>query len=464
MKPPDSVDTIAAISSPPGTALRSIVRLSGPQSWSFTCRVLGGDAPEKPTGPYAFRADWPLLSQSYLITCQVQFWPEGRSYTGQELVEWHLSAPNVMAQKLLDELIGMGARAAEPGEFSFRAFMSGRIDLTQAEAVAGIFQATAPAQLELALEQLAGGLAKRVNRLRDRLLDLLAWLEATLDFVEESDVSPITRNLVGEELRGSAWELTQLAGQWSGRAGGEALRRVLLVGRPNAGKSTLFNALAGEARALVSPVPGTTRDYLESKMELAPGQEILLIDSAGLGDARDEFDARSQRLGKREQSLADLILLCKPVGEVPHEGPEAELNLPDDIPQIRVHTKADLAGSAENQVTGQGPPEHPEPAIKLSVAENRGLDDLKQAILQHFDISGESGPAVLETTRARTRDALKSAAEALNHAAATVAADGGDELVAMDLRTAVEALDIVTGRDVTEETLDRVFSRFCIGK
>lgn len=465
MKRPDCADTIAAISSPQGAALRSIVRISGPAAWSLTRNILGGDAPAKPAGPRAFRAEWLLVPDSpfQLITCQVQFWPEGRSYTGQELVEWHLDVPNILAQKLLDKILGVGARAAEPGEFSFRAFMSGRIDLTQAEAVAGIFQATAPAQLELALEQLAGGMAKRVNRLRDRLLDLLAWLEATLDFVEESDVSPITRNLVGEELRGSAWELAQLAGQWSGRAGGEALRRVLLVGRPNAGKSTLFNALAGQARALVSEVPGTTRDYLEAKMELAPGQEILLIDSAGLGHARDEFDARSQRLGMREQNLADLILHCMPVGDFP-DGSEAELNLPDDIPQILVQTKADLAVSADYHLTGQGPSKQPEPAITLSVAENLGLNDLKQAILRHFDTSGEAGLAVLETTRARTRGALKSAAEALNHAAETVAADGGDELVAMDLRTAVEALEIVTGRDVTEETLDRVFSRFCIGK
>lgn len=458
MKRPDCADTIAAISSPPGPSLRSIVRLSGPQAWALSMPLLTTEASPKPTAPFGFIAQWPGAARP--VACQLQFWPEGRSYTGQELVEWHLAVPNPIAQKLLDQLIAAGARAAEPGEFSFRAFMSGRIDLTQAEAVAGLFQAVSPEQLQVALDQLAGGLATRLDRLRNRMLDLLAWLEATLDFVEESDVSPITRNLIGEELRGSAWELAQMAGQWHQRASGPGLERILLAGQPNAGKSTLFNALAGAAQALVSPVPGTTRDYLEATIRLAENREVTLVDTAGIGPARDSFDTHSQQLGQREQLLADLILVCSPADESAAEAEKLARQFPAEVPRLFVRTKADLeplhAATASDEQSLK--------TIHLSAATGQGLEQLKRLICQELDTHADSAPHAVETTRARTRDALTDAAAALEHAAATVAKDGGDELVAMDLRTAVESLDIITGRDVTEETLDRVFSRFCIGK
>jgi len=460
MKRPDCADTIVAISSPPGPALRSIVRLSGSQAWALGVPLLAAQIPSKPNVPQGFASLWQWSGAIRPIACRLQFWPEGRSYTGQELVEWHLGVPNLLAQKLLDQLIAAGARAAEPGEFSFRAFMSGRIDLTQAEAVAGLFQAVSHEQLQVALDQLAGGLATRLDRLRNRLLDLLAWLEATLDFVEESDVSPITRNLVGEELRGSAWELAQMAGQWHQRASGPGLQRILLAGQPNAGKSTLFNALAGAAQALVSPVPGTTRDYLEATIGLAENREVTLVDTAGIGPSRDSFDARSQQLGQREQLLADLILVCSPAGEPAAEAEHLARQFPAEVPRLFVRTKADLEASLSTDLNDETCSD----SIHLSAATGQGVEELKLRISQELDKQDDSTPHAVETTRARTRDALIQAAEALEHAAATVACDGGDELVAMDLRTAVEALDIITGRDVTEETLDRVFSRFCIGK
>ena len=456
MKRPDTSETIAAISSSSGPSLRSIVRLSGPHAWALS--VPAGQAFEKPLNPTGLPVSW--TSVDHQITCEtrLQFWPQGRSYTGQDLVEWHLPGPNPLAERLLSDLIERGARPAEPGEFSFRAFMSGRIDLTQAEAVAGLFQASTQAQLEVALGQLAGGLAKRVYQLRNRLLDLLAWLEATLDFVEESDVSPITRNLIGEELRGSAWELSQLERQWASRDTGVTSRRVLLVGRPNAGKSRLFNALADNAKALVSPVAGTTRDYLESKIKLSEGLEVTVVDTAGLGESKDDFDQQAQSLGLREQQLAGLLVVCVPI-----ESENADLSdllrmFPAESPRLMIQTKVDLS-------TLKPKPNESFPGIKVSAATGAGLEDLKEAILEQFQQdSAEATAGVVDTTRARTRDALVTAAKSLENAAITVANDGGDELVAMDLRAAVESLDIITGSDVTEETLDRVFSRFCIGK
>ena len=456
MKRPDTSDTIAAISSSSGPSLRSIVRLSGPHAWALS--LPAGKAFEKPLNPTGLPVSWTSLDHQFTCETRLQFWPQGRSYTGQDLVEWHLPGPNPLAERLLSELIERGARPAEPGEFSFRAFMSGRIDLTQAEAVAGLFQASTQAQLEVALGQLAGGLAKRVYQLRNRLLDLLAWLEATLDFIEESDVSPITRNLIGEELRGSAWELSQLERQWASRDTGVTSSRILLVGRPNAGKSRLFNALADNAKALVSPVAGTTRDYLESKIKLSEGLEVTIVDTAGLGESKDDFDQQAQTLGLREQQLAGLLIVCVPIESVNDDLSDLLRMFSEDSPRLMIQTKADLS-------TEMPCPNESFSGIKVSAATGAGLEELKAAILEQFQQdSAEATAGVVDTTRARTRDALVTATKSLENAALTVATDGGDELVAMDLRSAVESLDIITGSDVTEETLDRVFSRFCIGK
>ncbi len=455
MKRPDTADTITAISSPSGPSILSIVRLSGPKAWELSVPI--EKSLDKPSKPTWLPMPWVFEDQNVLCEARLQFWPEGRSYTGQDLVEWHLPGTNWLAERLLTDLIERGARPAEPGEFSFRAFMSGRIDLTQAEAVAGLFQASTKAQLEVALEQLAGGLAKRVYRLRDRLLDLLAWLEATLDFMEESDVSPITRNLIGEELRGSAWELSQLERQWSSRDTGVTAGRVLLVGRPNAGKSRLFNALANNAKALVSPVAGTTRDYLESTIKLSEGLEVTVVDTAGLGESKDEFDSQSQILGLREQHLAGLLVVCIPKGSDRDDMSDLLAIFPEELPRLLIQTKSDLV--AETPI-----PTETISNLNVSAATGSGLVELKSAILKQFQSDSGTSRGVVETTRARTRDALVTAAKSLENAAFTVATDGGDELVAMDLRAAVESLDIITGSDVTEETLDRVFSRFCIGK
>lgn len=455
MKRPDTADTIVAISSSSGPSLRSIVRLSGPNAWPLSVPIDG--AFKKPMNPSGLPVSWVSLDHQFACETSLQFWPEGRSYTGQDLVEWHLPGPNPLAERLLSELIERGARPAEPGEFSFRAFMSGRIDLTQAEAVAGLFQASTQAQLEVALGQLAGGLAKRVYQLRNRLLDLLAWLEATLDFIEESDVSPITRNLIGEELKGSAWELSQLERQWANRDTGVTSSRVLLVGRPNAGKSRLFNALADNAKALVSPVAGTTRDYLESKIKLSEGLEVTVVDTAGLGESKNDFDQQAQSLGLREQQLAGLLVVCVPIESENDDLSDLLRMFPAESPRLMIQTKSDLS-------TEMPMPNESFSGIKVSAATGAGLEELKAAILEQFQHDSADSTGVVDTTRARTRDALVTAAKSLENAAITVANDGGDELVAMDLRAAVESLDIITGSDVTEETLDRVFSRFCIGK
>lgn len=456
----NAIDTIVAISSASGPALRSIVRLSGPNAWQFSTELLLGMPGKKPSAASCFNVQW-QPSGCRCADVQIQFWPSGRSYTGQELVEWHLPGPNGLAEVLIEELVKSGARPAEPGEFSLRAFLSGRIDLTRAEAISSIFQSVSHQQLQVALDQLAGGLAAQVDGLRNRLLDLLAWIEATLDFVEESDVSPITRNMIGEELRGAAYELNRLGGQWTERRTALGSPRVLLVGPPNAGKSALFNALSFDASALVSPVAGTTRDYLETEIRIDSKQKIRLIDTAGLGNSDDQLDLSSQLLSVREQLMADLILVCLPIDE----REKLDFNhiiqkLPEQIPHLTIATKADLQETSQpntNDVENSAD-------VIVSALTGQGLDQLRLAMMQKLNADTHETVSVVATTHARARQSLRTAAEALQHAASTIVNDLGDELVAMDLRTAVEALDLITGRDVTEETLDRVFSKFCIGK
>jgi tRNA modification GTPase len=457
MKHLDAVDTICAIASPPGPSLRSIIRISGPQAWMVSQSLFHsplGDHP--PVSAEIFQFETKLVA-GVQACLRLQFWPSGRSYTGQELIELHLPGPNALAEVLMTPLLNAGARMAQPGEFSLRAFLSGRIDLTSAEAIAGIFQATSQNQLEVALNQLAGGLAGRLSKLRDRLLDLLAWLEATLDFVEEADVSPIARNLTGEELRGAARTISALNEQYASRVDTIQSPRVLLAGPPNAGKSALFNALTTDGRSLVSPVEGTTRDYLEGSVSLSDGVLFTLVDTAGLADSKDSLDAASQQLARREQLLARLIIDCRPADQ-PGQW-SIVMDYPPEATVIRIMTKSDLMTNESENSLSQPQPNR----LPVSTFSGEGLQILRQKIVEALN-ADESAGILLESTRARARDALVAASAALTHAAESIAEDGGDELVAMDLRQAVESLDLIMGRDVTEEMLDRIFSRFCIGK
>jgi tRNA modification GTPase len=348
---------------------------------------------------------------------------------------------------LLAHVLAQGARPAEPGEFTLRAFLSGRIDLTRAEAVLGVIDARNPAQLDAALKQLAGGLFGPIALLRDRLLDVLAHLEAGLDFVEEPDVDPLGRLDLAENLAAGSADLAALADRLRARERPGGHPAVVLVGPPNAGKSRLFNALLGTSRALVSPVPGTTRDYLAALCD-CDGLTVEIIDTAGAERARDPIEARAQAFRDEQAARADLLLACLPAEDQtdPHFNPS-------DRPTLLVRTKADLAPGSPS----------PPGLISTSAATGEGLDALRRAIASALrdDPADADLPA---TTGARCRDSLVRASTALAAASATVSLGGGDELVAIDLRQALDDLGRVVGAIVTDDILDRIFRKFCIGK
>lgn len=300
-----------------------------------------------------------------------------------------------------------------------------------------------PRRLDAALEQLAGGLAGPIEALRDRLLDLLAHLEAGLDFVDEADVDPIGRAALAADLAHEADALVALTDRLGRRDRSDDAPRVVLAGPPNAGKSRLFNALLGDDHAIVSPLAGTTRDTLSAPC-ICDGLLVELVDTAGVESAADAIAAEAQARASSEAGRADVILACASA-----DAPPAAI--PDDDRAIRVWTKTDLAPA----------PATDPPWLATSASTAAGLDDLKRAVAAaiHRRDAEPGSP-----TSARCRDALARASSSLRIASAAMAAGAGDELIAFDLRSTLDDLAEVTGAVVADDVLDRIFSRFCIGK
>lgn len=444
----DTTDTIAAIASPSGPGLRGLVRVTGPDAWGAVRGMFEEDeSRDPPTRPERRTGRLVVEGLGRPLPVAVSFWPGRRTYTGQPMAEIHAPGSPPLLASILASCLSRGARLAEPGEFTLRAFLSGRIDLTQSEAVLGVIDARTPGQLDAALRQLAGGLASPIRALRDRLADVLAHLEANLDFAEEPDVDDIGSVALANSLEAAAAEVRALADRLKGRDRPELRPRVALVGPPNAGKSRLFNALLGLERAIVSPVAGTTRDYLEAPYD-CDGLAVDLVDTAGLELAEAPIEHRAQAARSGQVDSADLLLDCLASDSPRRDEPEA----PSDRPRLLVWTKADA--STIPTPTGR---------ISTSASTGEGLGPLKAAIAEALlakDVEGD----IPAGTSARCGESLARARRALEAAAETSRHQGGDELVAVDLRQALDDLGRVVGADVTDDLLDRIFRRFCIGK
>jgi tRNA modification GTPase len=360
------------------------------------------------------------------------------------MAEIHTPGARPIVQAVLADRLARGARLAEPGEFTLRAFLNGRLDLTRSEAVLGVIEAQTPEQLDFALRQLAGGLFQPVARLRDRVLDTLALLEAGLDFADEPDVEALDRSSLALGLDAAGQELGRLADRLRYRRRSDERPKVVLVGPPNAGKSRLFNALTGLGRALVSDAAGTTRDYLQAPCE-CDGVTIDLIDTAGIEASGSAITDQAQSLRSGQTAVADLVLVCESADSA------IETVVPPGGAVLRVWTKADLA-----RATLPG-------LLSTSARTGEGLDVLKSAIVKEIRsrASDSDAPA---STAARCQEGLRRASGSLRRAAESLDGGFGDEFVALDLRGCLEDLGSVVGETVTDDVLDRIFGRFCIGK
>jgi len=433
-------DTIAAIATPPGGAARALIRLSGPRAAEIVSGIWRGPFERAARAVFRGRIDDGVGTQPALLA----WMPEPRSFTREDVAELHLPGAEALVRAALARLVELGARPAEPGEFTRRAFHSGRIDLSRAEGLLELVCASNEAERAAAAELVGGGLARRVEVLRSELLDLCALCEAGLDF-EESDTGHVPRaelELRAASLRARFDEALSFEGARA-RRGGEP--RVLLAGAPNAGKSTLFNALLGREEALVDEEAGTTRDLVRAELALANGA-CLLIDSAGLEEDRDELGREAQARTRAALAAADAILWVADARGTPREPPTG-------TPRLLVW----------NQIDRPGVPPAPHGWVPVSARTGAGLSELRAALGRLLDArSGEAGP--LRELSLRHATALREARERLEAGLSAQRAGAPAELLAEDLHGALAALDEISGASTREEVLDRIFARFCIGK
>lgn len=452
-------DTIVALASAPGGSYEGIIRLSGPAVVAVLEKVWNAGGLRSKT-PVVLTGNLRLASEyraEVLLPALLYLWPTSRSYTRQPLAEIYLPGSPPLLDLVVRTLCQHGARLARPGEFTLRAFLAGRLDLTQAEAVLGVIEANNAAELQTALTQLAGGLSHQLTGLRNQLLDLLAHLEAGLDFVDE-DIEFITRYDLQNQVSTAARTVQNIVDQLQSRNETSALApRVVLLGEPNAGKSSLLNALAGSTAAIVSPVAGTTRDYLVRLVTIG-NQQVQLVDTAGVEDAsrHDTISGDAQSLGRDQHRQADLQLLCIDASQPLSDWSRSQLASAVATPRIIVWTKSDRGTASER-------PPLPCPALFTSAITGVGLDELRAAIATAVQ-QAQSETRVVASTAIRCRTSLQAAAAAFSAAAELATNGGGEEWVAAELRLALTELGEVIGAVYTDDILDRVFSRFCIGK
>jgi tRNA modification GTPase len=439
----DLDEPIVAVSSASGLGVRAVVRLSGGDVLPLLMPLFSApEALERRRRRWEgsirmHRLHAPLPADLYL-------WVGPHSYTGQDVAELHLLSSPPLVELLVAELLARGARAARPGELTMRGFLAGKLDLTRAEAVLGVIEASNRAELKHALSQLAGGVTRPLEELREDLLNLRADVEAGLDFSDED------LQFVGEEdlLRrlGKALALVTLVGKQVDQRGlAERPYRIVLAGRPNAGKSSLFNAVTG-GKALVSAEAGTTRDYLVQRVELG-GVPVELVDTAGLRVAAGRIEAQAQQLGWAETEEANLVLLCVPGEETPTAAEEDLLGRGQPA-VLLIATKAD-----RQRV--------PADRLGTSAVTGLGLETLRRTLEQRA--RSWARPA-LAPSLGRCRHHVSACLEHLRRAHAVVLNGEPAEVLAVELHGALEQLGEMVGAVYTDDLLDRIFSRFCIGK
>jgi len=449
-----STDTIAAPASAAGESALAIIRISGPLVPGLLEDVFGqpaGRSHSARLGAYTAN-DGRILDHLVYI-----FYDGGRSFTGEPVLELTPHGNPWLVRKVLDDLVERGCRLAEPGEFTRRAFLSGKLDLSQAEAIVQVIQARSERALEAARRQLTGSVGKTVDALVEQLLQVTAMLEAYIDFPEE-DLPPEDQTGPVSALNALGSEMDHLIATRKFSSMLHDGVKCVILGEPNVGKSSLLNALTGEERVIVSAEPGTTRDYVEERIHIGP-YLLRIIDTAGLHEAGSAIEEQGIHRSIEQIESADLLIVVLDSTGAPPTLPESVLKLLGERNAVIVENKCDLAVSESLSKFAS-----PCPHVRLSAVTREGLELLRKTIQNRLEegllIPDESAVIV----SARHAGALQSAKDHIQGSLHKIRSGESPELVASDLHAAIEAMGDITGRIDNEAMLDRLFKQFCIGK
>ena len=453
------MSTIAAISTPHGSGGIAVIRVSGPESVTIVNKIWRGANLLKAGSHTAHLGELVDSDGSALDRAVATLFLSPNSYTGENTVELSVHGSKWIQRQVLYRLMEMGARAAEPGEFTKRAFINGRLDLAQAEAVADVIASSSRAAHKLAMSQMSGGFSRRLNELRDKLIELASLLELELDFSEE-DVEFADRSRLREIATETLTLIRSLAATYSsGKAFKEGIP-VAIAGRPNAGKSTLLNALLQEDKAIVSDVPGTTRDIIEDTCEI-DGVMFRFFDTAGLHDTSDTVEKIGISRAREAISKAAITLwVIDPT--------DNEIKVSDQIKYISeqynalngknhiiIYNKSDICSLIKNS--------EQDACITVSARTGNGLDELKKTLVR-LSKSEHNPDTELMVTNARHYAAMTAGAESLERACEGIEGGLSADFIAQDIREAIHHLSAVTGEVTTDTLLSSIFSKFCIGK
>jgi tRNA modification GTPase len=453
--------TIAAISTPPGAGGIGMIRISGSASLTILKTIFTPANPPCPLdshrlyyGTITDPAQAKLLDEVLVVYMRAP-----KTYTREDVVEIHCHGGFLVLQSVLELILAHGAELAEPGEFTKRAFLNGRIDLTRAEAVIDILSARTRKGVDLALEQMSGSLYKEVDRLRSSLVEIRALLETAIDFPEEeieiADHQTLGKRLEEEVLIPLQKLITQAD---SGRIVREGVA-IVIIGRPNVGKSSLLNTLLQEERALVTSVPGTTRDTIEEYIDIH-GIPVRIIDTAGIRDNVEEVEELGIRRARESLNRADLVLFLVDGSEPIDDDDVSLFETVKHKPLITVINKCDLEQrlehSAHQQITAE--------AVEISAREQTGLEQLKEQIFRRITSGREQWQEEGCTPNLRHKAALEKGLLALNRVAEGLAEGLHNDLIMVDLLEGLDNLGDIVGETTTEDVLDVIFEQFCLGK
>ena len=456
-------DTIAAISTPPGEGGISIIRLSGEEVFDVACKLFkGADLTKVGTHTIHYGHIIDPENGEEVDEVMVTVMRAPKTYTKEDIIEINCHGGIVATNRILQLCLSYGARLAEPGEYTKRAFLNGRIDLTQAESVMDLIRAKTDKSMKVALNQLDGDLSKLIRNLRQDILDALAQVEVNIDYPEYDDVETMTTKMLLEKAQEVKQQIkTLLATAKQGKVLREGLATAI-VGRPNVGKSSLLNHLLHEDKAIVTDVAGTTRDVIEEYVNVK-GVPLKLIDTAGIRDTTDKVEKIGVERSRKAINTADLVMLVLNASEALTTEDMQLLDATADTQRILILNKTDLPQKLDMTVLKQSAGDSP--ILETSILKSSGLDQLEDTIAHlFFDEGIESSQSTVMVTNARHIGLLHQASDALDDVMHGIAAGMPVDLVQIDMTRAWDLLGEITGDSYQDELLDQLFSQFCLGK